>query len=120
MSRVRLTKMSPEEREEKAVRTHWRTKGITYTLDEYNESLAEQNDCCAICQRHKDIFKSRLAVDHDHYTNEIRGLLCRRCNLLLGFCADSIGILENAIKYLSPHVYMESPIEVSEDLDNDY
>jgi hypothetical protein len=117
MSGVHLTKMSQEEREKRAVKVHWRTKGISYTLDEYNESLEAQNYCCAICHRHKDSFKYRLAVDHDHYTNEVRGLLCRRCNLLLGFCSDSIGILESAIKYLSPHVYIES-LDFEEDIDD--
>jgi Recombination endonuclease VII len=118
MANVNLTKMSSEERERRAVKAHWRTKGISYTIDEYNESLERQDYCCAICHRHKDSFKYRLSVDHDHYTNEVRGLLCRRCNLLLGFCGDSIGILESTIKYLAPHVYLDYK-ELDEALDEE-
>lgn len=39
-------------------------------------------------------------VDHDHVTGTIRGLLCSKCNTLLGMAKDNIAILENAIKYL--------------------
>lgn len=58
---------------------HLRLKyGIT--LEQYNELLSGQNDCCAICERHKDEFKINLAVDHNHSTGEVRGLLCSYCN----------------------------------------
>lgn len=50
------------------------------TLDQYNELLFKQNDRCAICERHKEEFKTNLAVDHNHVTGEIRGLLCSYCN----------------------------------------
>lgn len=39
-------------------------------------------------------------VDHCHETNKIRGLLCGKCNTLLGNAADSIEILEASIEYL--------------------
>lgn len=42
--------------------------------------LKEQDESCAICDRHKDEFKVNLAVDHNHVTGEIRGLLCSYCN----------------------------------------
>lgn len=41
-----------------------------------------QNNTCAICGK---IFTSTPHVDHDHLTNEVRGLLCRRCNTGLGY-----------------------------------
>lgn len=50
------------------------------TTDQYDELLAKQNDSCAFCERHKDEFAKRLAVDHNHKTGEIRGLLCAYCN----------------------------------------
>lgn len=50
------------------------------TIHQYAELLKKQDDKCAICDRHKDEFKSNLAVDHNHATGEIRGLLCSYCN----------------------------------------
>jgi len=39
-----------------------------------------QNACCALCQRPESTFVNRLAVDHNHRTGKVRGLLCYRCN----------------------------------------
>ncbi|MGD0053597.1 MAG: endonuclease domain-containing protein, partial [Vulcanimicrobiaceae bacterium] len=43
----------------------------------------------------------RLHVDHDHRTNEVRGLLCRWCNQMLGSAKDDPARLRGAIDYLS-------------------
>lgn len=50
------------------------------TLEQYDELLKKQNNSCAICERHESEFKTSLAVDHDHHTQRIRGLLCTSCN----------------------------------------
>ena len=50
------------------------------TPEQYDELLDKQNGCCAICERSQDEFKTRLAVDHNHSSGEIRGLLCNYCN----------------------------------------
>lgn len=39
-----------------------------------------QEGRCAVCLKHQDELKLRLAVDHNHKTLEIRGLLCSTCN----------------------------------------
>lgn len=49
-------------------------------IEEYNSLLSKQNGCCAICERPESEFKTRLAVDHNHATGEIRGLCCNHCN----------------------------------------
>lgn len=41
-----------------------------------------------------------VAIDHDHSTGQIRGLLCNACNKGLGLFHDSIDILESAKRYL--------------------
>ncbi len=54
------------------------------TLEQWDAQLKKQKHCCKIC---KVDFKTQTKsphVDHDHETNEIRGILCRYCNLLLG------------------------------------
>ena len=55
-----------------------RVYGIT--LDQYNEILEKQNGVCAVCQNPERAKNKSLAVDHDHKTGEIFGLLCFFCN----------------------------------------
>jgi hypothetical protein len=61
-----------------------RTFGIT--VEDYDGILARQGGVCAICReaRRSDGSGRRLAVDHDHETGEVRGLLCGSCNRALG------------------------------------
>lgn len=40
----------------------------------------QQKGLCGLCQRPESSFKMRLAVDHNHKTGQVRGLLCYRCN----------------------------------------
>lgn len=54
------------------------------TAEDFNQRLTEQNGSCAICKIHWSKFKQRLAVHHDHETNEVLALLCCNCNTLLG------------------------------------
>lgn len=43
---------------------------------------------------------AQLAMDHNHKTNEFRGLLCKECNRALGLFGDNIDTLTNAVLYL--------------------
>lgn len=52
--------------------------------NEYRKLLAQQGNKCAICLKSALSFKKALGVDHNHKTGKIRGLLCVRCNTLLG------------------------------------
>jgi len=64
-----------------------------------------QNHCCEICGENVENCEkgsgNRLAVDHCHNTNKVRGLLCSACNILLGKAKDNISILQSAINYLT-------------------
>ena len=57
----------------------------------------KQDNKCAIC---KNELINEFLVDHCHNTLQVRGLLCRNCNLAIGMFKDDIDILNNAIKYL--------------------
>ena len=70
------------------------------TLDEYEQMSLNQDDKCAICGIGQYENGRILAIDHDHETESIRGLLCIKCNLMLGFAKDSIDVLKNAVEYL--------------------
>lgn len=66
----------------------------------YDELLERQGGRCAIC-RSKPKSK-RLAVDHDHATGAVRGLLCSRCNHdLLGSAWDSLALATALWHYLN-------------------
>jgi hypothetical protein len=71
-----------------------------FSLAQYNNLFNEQEGCCAICNKHQIQLDKRLAVDHNHETEETRGLLCMDCNTSLGKFKDSIEILQRAIEYL--------------------
>lgn len=76
------------------------------TLEEYNERLAEQGGVCAICLAPERDSHGRtgrvfsLAVDHDHSTGRIRGLLCQRCNRAIGLLNDDAERIRRAASYL--------------------
>ncbi len=73
--------------------------GIDYKT--YEQLLNDQNGCCALCGT--DVpgrGYANFAVDHNHKTGEVRGLLCYHCNLGLGHFKDSPGLIKRAIQYL--------------------
>ena len=78
------------------------------TAEQYETMLNAQNGGCAICGRTpKDFAKAknnyrlrRLAVDHDHATGKIRGILCGNCNTAIGKAQDSPEVLERMAEYL--------------------
>lgn len=78
------------------------------TEDEYHTLLESQLGVCKICgTAHNPAVKGgRLAVDHDHGTGAIRGLLCRQCNSGLGMFRDSPDLMRNAIRYLEDGLNM--------------
>lgn len=56
------------------------------SIDGYEEKYREQSGRCAICGEEKPMgTKEGLQVDHDHITGKTRGLLCRNCNVRLGY-----------------------------------
>ncbi len=69
-------------------------------IEEYNEMFVKQGGRCKICKRHQTQLSKRLAVDHDHITGKVRGLLCTNCNTGLGMFKDNPENLSEAIKYL--------------------
>lgn len=72
-----------------------------YGIDavEYARLLALQGGRCAICRRRPG--KRRLAVDHNHQSGAVRGLLCESCNHdLLGGSRDTLAILKAAVSYM--------------------
>lgn len=67
------------------------------SCDDYARLFHEQDGQCAIC---KAPFDGVGNVDHNHKTEEVRGLLCSRCNKGLGHFRDDIETMKAAIAYL--------------------
>lgn len=102
-------KRNPEKRA--AIRRRYFVKkryGIT--TEQYDLMLGSQGGVCAICKEFPEHggygnsgrkhIQGHLAVDHDHETGAVRGLLCRKCNLILGNADDDSDRLRAAAAYL--------------------
>ncbi len=86
----------PESKEKRRIR-RFRYE-LIITKEEYDDLLKIQNNVCAICKKVDS--KKSLAIDHNHKTGKIRGLLCEGCNIGLGGFKDDILLLSQSIKYL--------------------
>lgn len=77
--------------------------------DFYEKMMIEQDKKCAICKQEEIRMSrdgkaiTRLCIDHDHDTNEVRQLLCHDCNSGLGKFKDCPELLLQAADYLIMH-----------------
>ena len=95
MERAYLSALSADARKDADFRRRY---GIT--LAAYDNLLAAQGGVCAICGRSPDEFKRAFAIDHDHKTGVIRGILCPDCNRGLGGFQDNPELLRRAASFL--------------------
>lgn len=74
------------------------------TTKEYLARLDAQYGLCAICDRPETrLMRGKvkwMAVDHDHATGRVRGLICHDCNSVLALCHDNAETLRRAAEYL--------------------
>jgi len=75
-----------------------------FSVDDHYEILLEkQQGACAICggkQQQRMGKQPRFAVDHDHKSGIVRGLLCGKCNRAIGQLGDDPAVLRAAADYL--------------------
>jgi hypothetical protein len=76
-----------------------------WSREEYEEAHRSQDGRCAICKKPESSIGRNgevlaLAADHCHATGKKRGLLCRRCNQVLGKFEDDPKLLRAAAHYL--------------------
>jgi DNA-directed RNA polymerase subunit M/transcription elongation factor TFIIS len=74
---------------------------------EFDKLFKLQDGKCVICKLPCEV-RENLSVDHDHSTNEVRGLLCSKCNWALGLLNEDEDILWNMLEYLKKHVWMRA------------
>lgn len=75
-------------------------KRFDMSFKEYISILKSQNESCAVCGKSQIANGKSFAIDHDHKTGIVRGLLCSDCNFMLGLAKDDIKLLLKAINYL--------------------
>jgi hypothetical protein len=92
--------------------------GINF--EQRDQMLRHQGGVCAICSVSlgyilnedgsvkppfsRDLGLDKAHTDHCHTTGKVRGILCQRCNLILGHARDRIAVLKAAIAYLEKHL----------------
>lgn len=91
------TGVSPRQKSREAA---WQRQGIEMDWAKYQKLLESQGGRCAVCRQEPS--KTALAVDHDHDTGLVRGLLCSRCNYFLWRRND--GMLQKIGLYLARHL----------------
>lgn len=69
------------------------------SLSEWNSIFEAQGRRCAICKTDTQGAKG-WSTDHNHKTNKVRGILCGKCNSILGYSQESVRVLYSAIDYL--------------------
>lgn len=109
---------SPEEREKHRLymaeyrnsrkekfRAHNRLRYTGWTAAEFREALYAQQGCCKICGQLLELGRGATGMhaDHDHATGLRRGILCRGCNLSLGYLRDDTWRVQNALNYLTEY-----------------
>jgi Recombination endonuclease VII len=67
------------------------------SLEDYEVKLRRQGGVCAGCKRK---FKISLCVDHCHTTGLLRGLLCKGCNIGIGYLRDNPYVMRNCAGYV--------------------
>ena len=93
-------KANPKRKSEQTTASRRKRNGFPRVL--FDERLGRQAGLCAICEialgggpRMK-----AACADHCHQNGGPRGVLCKRCNLMLGHARDDASILQAAIAYL--------------------
>lgn len=89
------------------VKARLRLQKYGVTQEWYDQTLHAQDYGCAICGTSDPVGRGKhtrtFSVDHDHHTDEVRGLLCSKCNLGIGQLNDDAATVAAALNYLLKH-----------------
>jgi len=87
-------------RDENRARRLKRNYGLT--IKAFNDLLASQGEKCAVCGK-KNWGRWGPVIDHDHETGDVRGILCRQCNMAAGLLGDDSERARLLSAYLRGH-----------------
>lgn len=87
-------------RKQSRVKSAENAKSKLHGLRKYEADLLKLGKVCEICGSNDN-----LVIDHSHNTGEIRGVLCRACNLALGYLGDGIDLerIKAVLTYARKH-----------------
>ena len=85
-----MSQQFQRERHEKTLQARRRRRILrTYGIsqEQHDQMMEEQHYLCALCgaELTQEVVPS---IDHSHETDTIRGIVCRKCNLMLGLAED--------------------------------
>lgn len=72
------------------------------SLEAFNALWLAQGEKCALCGT-GNLKGRELAVDHDHSTGKVRGILCKLCNTAVGLLKDDASLMRRAADYVEVH-----------------
>lgn len=77
-----------------------RLRAYGLSVPSYLAMIEAQCGSCAICAVPLEVGSASTHVDHCHATGRVRGVLCVRCNMGLGYFKDRTDVMAKAISYL--------------------
>ena len=94
--KIRRAKSSKRRRREDPnvrLREHDKHLRHTYgiTMAQKEAILRAQGDCCAVCKRNASGSSRGWFTDHNHDTDDVRGILCINCNTFIGHACKAVG-----------------------------
>lgn len=100
----RWREANPEAFKASAQRTNYK-RLYNMSIEERDAKFAAQGFVCDACGTEKPgtVRGWGWAVDHDHATGKVRGIICLHCNVALGKVRDSTDHLRKLIAYLERH-----------------
>lgn len=89
---------NPEKKAKGNRRDAWKRQGIDPDLAE--TYYQEHRGKCDLCKSEFGANGRSLSIDHCHTTGRIRGMLCDRCNTVIGLFRDDPNLIQAAYQYL--------------------
>ena len=111
--RVEYARKYRKENPEKTMNTNLKMKyGIT--REEYFDILNKQGNKCAICGKPQEEHSRNFALDHNHTTNKVRGIVCDGCNYGIGFLEKYFEIYVKYLKEYDVEVFEKIKIIINQ------
>ena len=70
------------------------------TLEDITSKIKNQNNKCAVCGEDLISKGNNICVDHSHTSGKVRDILCRRCNMMVGYMEGSPQLVKDILMYL--------------------